>query len=121
MVDRGAGPDRSILIVGCGAIGGIFAALLDPVAKVVAFDANADHVRAINERGLRVVGVTHGATARVARIEATDDPARLAGRRFDAVELSIQANVHQHQVGQWLDLAYFGWRVLRGICDTQHL
>ncbi len=83
---------RTILIVGCGAIGGIFAALLDSVAKVVAFDANADHVRAICERGLRVVGATaHGATERVARIEATDDAAALAGRSFDAVFFLIKS------------------------------
>jgi 2-dehydropantoate 2-reductase len=78
---------KRVLIVGCGAIGGIFAALLDPVAEVVAFDANADHVRAIHEGGLRVVG----ATERVARIEATDDPARLAGRSFDAVFFLIKS------------------------------
>ena len=60
---------RRILIVGCGAIGSIFAALLDSVAKVVAFDANADHVRAIRERGLRVVGATaHGATGRASKL-----------------------------------------------------
>ena len=45
-----------ILIVGCGAIGGLFAAALSSVAKVTAFDANAEHVRAIHAHGLRVVG-----------------------------------------------------------------
>jgi 2-dehydropantoate 2-reductase len=81
-------PERkAILIVGCGAIGGIFAGLLDPVVNVVAFDANRDHVRAIRERGLRIVG----ATERVARIEATDDAAGLAGRSFDAVFFLIKS------------------------------
>ena len=86
-LDPVAPGERKILIVGCGAIGGIFAALLNPVARVVAFDANADHVRAIRERGLRVIG----ATELVAQIEATDDAARLAGRSFDAVLFLIKS------------------------------
>jgi ketopantoate reductase len=45
-----------ILIVGCGAIGGLFAAALSSVAKVTAFDANAEHVRAIKAQGLRIAG-----------------------------------------------------------------
>jgi len=45
-----------VLIVGCGAIGGLFAAALASVAKVTAYDANAEHVRAINAQGLRVIG-----------------------------------------------------------------
>jgi len=35
----------NILIVGCGAIGGLFAAALSSVAKVTALDANAEHVK----------------------------------------------------------------------------
>lgn len=70
-----------ILIVGCGAIGGLFASALASVAKVTAYDANAEHVRAINAQGLRVIG----RNPRVARIAATDDPATLKGTGFDAV------------------------------------
>jgi 2-dehydropantoate 2-reductase len=70
-----------ILIVGCGAIGGLFAAALSTVAKVTAYDANAEHVRAINAQGLRVIGKN----PRVARIDATGDPATLKGAGFDAV------------------------------------
>lgn len=70
-----------ILIVGCGAIGGLFASALAAVAKVTAYDANAEHVRAIQTQGLRVIGKN----PRVARIAATDDPATLAGAAFDAV------------------------------------
>jgi 2-dehydropantoate 2-reductase len=72
---------KSILIVGCGAIGGLFAAALDGVAQVVAYDTNAEHMLAIRENGLRVTG----ATARVARIRAEDNVAALAGTSFDAV------------------------------------
>ena len=70
-----------ILIVGCGAIGGLFASALAAVAKVTAYDANAEHVRAIQTQGLRVIGKN----SRVARIAATDDPATLHGAAFDAV------------------------------------
>jgi 2-dehydropantoate 2-reductase len=45
-----------ILIVGCGAIGGLFAAALSSVAKVTAFDANSERVRTIKAQGLRVTG-----------------------------------------------------------------
>jgi ketopantoate reductase len=36
---------RIILIVGCGAIGGLFAAALSSVAKVAALDANDEPCR----------------------------------------------------------------------------
>ncbi|HYV71993.1 MAG TPA: 2-dehydropantoate 2-reductase N-terminal domain-containing protein, partial [Pseudolabrys sp.] len=65
----------NILIVGCGAIGGLFAAALSSVAKVTAFDTNAEHVKAIRSHGLRVIG----ANPRVAQIEATSDPSALNG------------------------------------------
>lgn len=48
-----------ILLVGCGAIGGLFAATLSSVAKVTALDANAEHVEAIRARGLQVDGKIH--------------------------------------------------------------
>ena len=64
-----------ILIVGCGAIGGLFASALAAVAEVTAYDANAEHVRAINAQGLRVIGKN----PRIARLNATSDPAALKG------------------------------------------
>jgi 2-dehydropantoate 2-reductase len=70
-----------ILIVGCGAIGGLFASALASVAKITAYDANTEHVRAINADGLRV----SGKSPRVARIKATDDAAMLKGAAFDAL------------------------------------
>jgi 2-dehydropantoate 2-reductase len=75
-------PDRShILIVGCGAIGGLFAATLSSVAKVTAFDTNAEHAKAINTQGLRVIGKN----PRIVRIAATSDPALLKSTAFAAV------------------------------------
>lgn len=78
-----------VLIVGCGAIGGLFASALASVAKVSAYDANAEHVRAINTNGLRVIGKS----PRVARISATDDPRTLAGETFDAVIFLIKSKM----------------------------
>jgi 2-dehydropantoate 2-reductase len=78
-----------ILIVGCGAIGGLFAAALSSVAKVTAFDADAAHVKAINAEGLRLIGKNQ----RTARIKATDDPGTLKGTTFDAVIFLIKSKM----------------------------
>ena len=47
-----------VCVVGCGAIGSLFAAHLARVdgVEVYAFDVWKDHVKAINERGLRISG-----------------------------------------------------------------
>ena len=71
----------NILIVGCGAIGGLFAGALSSVAKITAYDTSAEHVRAINADGLRVIGKSE----RLARIAATDNAATLKGVHFDAL------------------------------------
>jgi len=78
-----------ILIVGCGAIGGLFAAALSSVAKVTALDVNAEHVRAINAHGLRIIGKIQ----QTARIEATDNLSVLKGTAFDAVILLTKSKV----------------------------
>jgi 2-dehydropantoate 2-reductase len=80
---------RHILIVGCGAIGGLFASALSSAAKVTAFDTNAEHVQAINADGLRVTGKS----PRVARIAATAKPEILKGERFDAVIFLTKSKV----------------------------
>lgn len=79
---------RRILVVGCGAIGGIFAAALAPVATVVAYDVNADHARAIRERGLRV----GGATERLAPLTVATGPGELPAQRFDALLFLIKSS-----------------------------
>jgi 2-dehydropantoate 2-reductase len=71
----------NILIVGCGAIGGLFAAALSSVAKVTAFDTNSEHAKAINTQGLRVTGKN----PRTVHIAATSDPASLKNTAFAAV------------------------------------
>jgi 2-dehydropantoate 2-reductase len=71
----------NILIVGCGAIGGLFAAALSSVAKVTALDTNAEHAKAISTQGLRVIGKN----PRTVRIAATSDPTSLKNAAFAAV------------------------------------
>ena len=70
-----------ICIVGCGAVGSLFAAnlaTLDDV-EVWAFDLSQPHVDAIGERGLRLCGAgdVHG------HLQATSDPASLPPCDFD--------------------------------------
>ncbi|HXZ10795.1 MAG TPA: 2-dehydropantoate 2-reductase [Candidatus Sulfotelmatobacter sp.] len=48
---------KRVCIVGCGAIGSLYAAHLARVAEVHAFVRRADHARDLNEHGLRVSGV----------------------------------------------------------------
>jgi 2-dehydropantoate 2-reductase len=60
-----------VCVVGCGAIGSLFAAHLAGVAEVWAYDLRRDHVEAINDRGLRISGVSD----LVATVHATADPA----------------------------------------------
>jgi 2-dehydropantoate 2-reductase len=74
--------NRRILVVGCGAIGGIFAASLARAAEVVAYDTNAGHVRAVQTGGLRVL---RQGREQVTRLAATDDASSLAEQRFDAI------------------------------------
>jgi len=79
----------NILIVGCGAIGGLFAAALSRVARVIAFDSSVEHVKAINTHGLRVIGRNQG----TAHLKATDNSAALSGVAFDAVIFLIKSKM----------------------------
>ena len=67
--------DMKIAIIGCGAMGSIYAALLgDAGHEVWAVDTWADHVAAIRENGLRVEGASGDRTV---RIHATTDAAEV--------------------------------------------
>jgi len=72
-----------VCIVGCGAVGGLFAANLAQLEdmEVWAFDVWDDHVRAINEHGLRL----SGAGDVVGQLRATSDPAELPACDFGIV------------------------------------
>jgi 2-dehydropantoate 2-reductase len=74
-------PMRRILIVGCGAMGGIFAAHLRQVADVTALDVNTEHVGAIRRDGLRV----EGPQPRTVPLRAVTSAQEIAGESFDAL------------------------------------
>jgi len=64
-----------ICVIGCGAIGSLFAAHLGrlPGVEVFAYDVNADHVEAMNRSGLRI----SGAADFTVRVRATSNPGEL--------------------------------------------
>ncbi len=66
-----------VCIVGCGAIGGLYAAHLGRLSdlEVWAYDPAREHVEAINRDGLRLTG----AVELTAQIEARRDPAQIPG------------------------------------------
>ena len=72
-----------ICIVGCGAIGSIFAAHLARLenVEVHAYDVFKDHVRAVSERGLRI----SGAADFTARLHATSDASQIPPCDFGIV------------------------------------
>jgi len=72
---------KQICIIGCGAIGSLYAAHLARVAEVWAFVRRDAHARALNEYGLQVTG-TH--KFRVA-LKATVDANRLPDCDFGVV------------------------------------
>jgi 2-dehydropantoate 2-reductase len=72
-----------VTVVGCGAVGSLFAAQLARLddVEVWAFDVWPEHVAAINERGLRLTG----AGDVVGRLRATTDPEELPPSDFGIV------------------------------------
>lgn len=64
---------KRVCIIGCGAIGSLYAAHLARVTEVWAFVRRPEHARALNEHGLRVSG-THDFTA---KLRATAVPKEL--------------------------------------------
>ncbi len=88
-----------ICVVGCGAVGSLFAAHLAQLeeTEVVVYDLSRPHVDAINRDGLRIVGQAN----LVARVRATDDPKELAPCHFGivatksyATDSAIEATAH---------------------------
>jgi 2-dehydropantoate 2-reductase len=118
-----------ICIVGCGAVGSLFAANLAQLddVEVWAFDAAQAHVDAINEHGLRL----SGAGDVLGRLRATTDAQELPTCDFGIVatkamhtEAAIQATAHaftdgsvatvQNGIGNEEALAAHVERVIRG-------
>lgn len=64
-----------ISIVGAGAMGSLFGGLLaEAGAEIWLLDVWAEHVKAINEKGL---SIEQGGKRRIVRVKATTDPARI--------------------------------------------
>ena len=65
-----------VCIIGCGAIGSLFAAHLSPLddVEVWAFDPDEKHVNAINENGLRLTGLSDITVSVNARTQADEIP-----------------------------------------------
>jgi len=118
-----------ICIVGCGAVGSLFAANLAQLddVEVWAYDASREHVDAINASGLRL----SGAGEVVGRLRATADAAELPQCDFGIVatkamhtEPAIRATAHafargcvatvQNGLGNEETLAAHAERVIRG-------
>ena len=118
-----------VCVVGCGAVGSLFAASLGTLAdvEVFAYDLAAEHVEAINRDGLRLTG----AGAVVGRVSATTDAAALPPCAFGIVatkamhtEAAIAASAHafaggavasvQNGIGNEEVLARHVERVIRG-------
>jgi 2-dehydropantoate 2-reductase len=118
-----------ICIVGCGAVGSLFAANLAQLddVEVWAYDASREHVDAINARGLRLTG----AGEVVGRLRATTDAQELPPCDFGIVatkamhtEAAIRAAAHafrdgsvatvQNGLGNEETLAGHVERVIRG-------
>jgi 2-dehydropantoate 2-reductase len=118
-----------VCVVGCGAVGSLFAANLAQLndVEVWAYDLSREHVDAINDAGLRL----SGAAEVVGRLRATSDAAELPGCAFGIVatkamhtEAAIRASAHafadgavcsvQNGLGNEETLAAHVPRVIRG-------
>jgi 2-dehydropantoate 2-reductase len=78
---------KHILVVGAGAIGGLYAAYLAKVAEVAALDTNPAHVEAIRRHGLALTGRTESVT----KLAAFAHAAEMGKRSFDAVIFLVKS------------------------------
>ena len=78
---------KHILIVGAGAIGGLYAAYLARVSDVAVLDTNRAHVEAIQKGGLMLAGRTESVT----KLAAFASAAGLGSRRFDSVIILVKS------------------------------
>jgi len=78
---------KRILLVGAGAIGGLYAAYLAKVADVAVLDTDRAHVEAIRRHGLALTGRTESVT----KLAAFASAAEMGPRRFDAVVILVKS------------------------------
>ncbi|MBV7484426.1 ketopantoate reductase family protein [Bordetella sp. BOR01] len=93
-------PLPRILVVGCGAMGGIVAAHLCRVAEVTVLDINATHIEAIRATGLRI----EGEAAFVAHPRAVSSAAALDTEAFEAVIFMTKSGQTAHAVHDLRDV-----------------
>jgi 2-dehydropantoate 2-reductase len=100
----GGGGWMRICVVGCGAVGSLFAAHLGQLEELEtwAYDPARDHVDAINARGLRL----SGRAELVGRVQATTDASELPPCEFGIVatkcmhtRAAIEATAHAFEEG----------------------
>jgi 2-dehydropantoate 2-reductase len=93
---------KKICIIGCGAVGSLFAAHLAQKgeAEVFAYDVSREHVNAINRAGLRLSGEADF----TARMRATSDPAELPRCDYGIVATkSVHTRGAMEQVARLFD------------------
>jgi 2-dehydropantoate 2-reductase len=78
---------KRILVVGAGAIGGLYVARLARVADAVVLDSNREHVDAIRRDGLTLSGSTRSVT----RLQAFASTAEMGLQRFDAAIILVKS------------------------------
>jgi len=78
---------QRILIVGAGAMGGLYAAYLAKLADVAVLDTNGEHIDAIRRDGLVLTGRTESTT----RLTAFASAAEMSKRRFDAAIILVKS------------------------------
>src|SRR5258708_30089482 len=100
-----------ICVIGCGAVGSLFAAHLAKAGEVEvwAYDVWADHVAAIQKNGLRI----SGAADLTASLNATSDPKQLPHCDFGIVATkAIHTRIAIAQVAHVFDEK-------RAVCSVQ--
>jgi 2-dehydropantoate 2-reductase len=85
---------KKVCIIGCGAIGSLYAAHLSRVAEVWVLTRREDHAAALNREGLRVSG-THSFTV---KLRASHDPAELPD--FDLGIIATKATQVENSIAQ---------------------
>jgi 2-dehydropantoate 2-reductase len=118
-----------VCVVGCGAIGSLYAAHLASVAEVWAYDVAANHVAAINRDGLRLTGHADLVAQVHARTDATEIPPcelGITATKAAFTDDAMKATAHvfadgavcslQNGVGSEEVVARHVPRVIRGVC-----
>jgi 2-dehydropantoate 2-reductase len=91
---------KKVCIIGCGAIGSLYAAHLARVAEVWAFVRREEHARALNHEGLHVTGSHEFAV----QLKATTNPAELPNFDFGIVATkAIQVEESIRPIGNRFD------------------